>query len=215
GNIAQYLGDGLLVYFGYPVAREDDPRRAVRAALVIMEAIATLNVRLRRERGITLAVRIGIHTGPVVVGEVGGASRREALALGETPNVAARLQALAESDTVVISAATHRLLPGSVTVTDLGAQVIKGLSAPLRAYRVEGDGGAPASLSGSAAETLTPLVGRDQEVGLLLDRWEHVKDGSGPVVLLSGEAGVGKTRRWPGLKDPTPPKPPPPSHTPP
>jgi class 3 adenylate cyclase len=100
GNVAQYLGDGLLVYFGYPVASEDDPRRAVRAGLGIIEAMATLNARLQRERGITLAVRVGIHTGPVVIGEIGGASRREELALGETPNVAARLQAIAESDTI-------------------------------------------------------------------------------------------------------------------
>ena len=121
GNVAQYLGDGLLVYFGYPVASEDDPRRAVRAGLGLIEAIATLNARLQRERRITLAVRIGIDTGPVVIGDIGGASRHEELALGETPNVAARLQAIAESDTVMISAATHRLLRGSVMVTDLGA----------------------------------------------------------------------------------------------
>jgi class 3 adenylate cyclase/predicted ATPase len=201
GNVAQYLGDGLLVYFGYPVASEDDPRRAVQAGLGIIEAMATLNARLQRERGITLAVRIGIHTGPVVIGEIGGAGRREELALGETPNVAARLQAIAEPDTVVISAATHRLLRGSVMVTDLGAQVLKGLPAPLRVYRVQGDGGAANSLDASAAEALTPLVGRDQEVGLLLDRWEHVKDGRGHVVLLSGEPGIGKSRLGRVLKD--------------
>ena len=201
GNVAQYLGDGLLVYFGYPVAREDDPRRAVRAGLGIIEAIAALNARLQRERPITLAVRVGIHTGPVVIGEIGGASRREELALGETPNIAARLQAIAEPDTVVISAATHRLLRGSVMVTDLGTQVVKGLPAPLRAYRVQGDGGAANSLETSAPEGLTPLVGRDQEVGLLLDRWEHVKDGRGHVVLLSGEPGIGKSRLVRVLKD--------------
>ena len=200
GNVAQYLGDGLLVYFGYPVAREDDARRAVRAGLGVIDAIAALNARLQGERGITLAVRVGIHTGPVVIGEIGNASRHEALALGETPNVAARLQTVAESGTVVISAATHRLLPGSVTVTDLGAQVVKGLPAPLRAYRVHADTG-PNSLDASPAEALTPLVGRDQEVGLLLDRWEHVKDGRGHVVLLSGEPGIGKSRLVRVVKD--------------
>lgn len=163
GNVAQYLGDGLLVYFGYPVAREDDPRRAVRAGLGMLEAIATLNTRLQRERGITLSVRVGIHTGPVVIGEIGGAGRHEELALGETPNVAARLQAIAEAGTVVISAATYRLLRGSVTVTDLGAQVVKGLPSPLRAYRVQGEGRTPNSVGTSAAAALTPLVGRDQE----------------------------------------------------
>ena len=201
GNVAQYLGDGLLVYFGYPVAREDDPRRAVRAGLGIIGAMATLNARLQRERGITLAVRVGIHTGPVVIGEIGGASRREELALGETPNVAARLQAIAEPDTVVISAATHRLLRGSVMVTDLGAQVVKGLPAPLRAYRARATARSRIHWDASAAEALTPLVGRDQEVGLLLDRWEHVKDGRGHVVLLSGEPGIGKSRLVRVLKD--------------
>ena len=200
GNVAQYLGDGLLVYFGYPVAREDDARRAVRAGVGIVEALAPLNARLQRERGITLAVRIGIHTGPVVVGEIGGASRREALALGETPNVAARLQAIAEPDTVVISSATHRLLQGSVAATDLGGQMVKGLSLPLHAYRVEG-GGAAGSLDASVAAPVTPLVGRDQEVGLLLARWEHVKEGRGHIVLLSGEPGIGKSRLARVLKD--------------
>jgi predicted ATPase/class 3 adenylate cyclase len=201
GHVAQYLGDGLLVYFGYPVAQEDDPRRAVRAGLGIIKAIAMLNTRLQRERGVTLAARVGIHTGPVVIGEIGSASRREALALGEPPNVAARLQALAEPDTIVISGATRRLLPASITVTDLGAHLVKGLPAPLRVYRVLGDRGVTTSVEMSAAQTLTPLVGRDQEVGLLLDRWEHVKDGRGHTVLLSGEPGIGKSRLTRVLKD--------------
>jgi class 3 adenylate cyclase/predicted ATPase len=201
GHVAQYLGDGLLVYFGYPVAREDDPRRAVRAGLGIIDAIAMLNTRLERERGISLAVRVGIHTGPVVIGEIGGESRREALALGEPPNVAARLQALAEPDTVVVSAATRRLLPGSVAMTDLGSHVVKGLSAPLRVYRVQSDRGTATSPDTSDTRTLTPLVGRDQEVGLLLDRWEHVRDGRGHVVMLSGEPGIGKSRLTRVLKE--------------
>jgi class 3 adenylate cyclase len=108
GHIAQYLGDGLLVYFGYPQAHEDDASRAVRAGLAIIEAIDTLNTRLERDRGIRLAVRVGIHTGLVVVGAMGG-GRHEYLALGETPNIAARLQGLAAPDTVVISATTHQL----------------------------------------------------------------------------------------------------------
>lgn len=194
GHIAQYLGDGLLVYFGYPTAREDDSRRAVRAALGIIDAMVTLNVRLHRERGITLAVRVGIDTGPVVIGEIGGGGRREELALGETPNVAARLQALAEPDTVVISAATHRLLQGSFACIDLGMQAVKGLPTPLRAYRVQDAGAAANTLETDGAGTLTPMVGREQEVGLLLDRWEHVKDGRGHVVFLSGEPGIGKSR---------------------
>jgi class 3 adenylate cyclase/tetratricopeptide (TPR) repeat protein len=201
GNVAQYLGDGLLVYFGYPVAREDDARRAVHGAVGIIEALASLNERLQRERGITLAVRIGIHTGPVVVGEIGGASRREALALGQTHNIAARLQAIAEPNSVVISAATYRLLQSAVAVTDLGAQAVKGLPAPLRAYRVEAAKGAMDSRDVTAAAVLTPLVGRDQEIGLLLARWEHVKDDRGHVVLLGGEPGIGKSRLVSVLKD--------------
>jgi class 3 adenylate cyclase len=110
GHIAQYLGDGLLVYFGYPLAHEDDAQRAVRSGLGMVEALGQLNTRLEQERGIRLAVRLGIHTGLVVVGEVGGGTRQEQLALGETPNLAARLQGLAAPNTLVISAATLQLL---------------------------------------------------------------------------------------------------------
>ena len=201
GHVAQYLGDGLLVYFGYPVAGEDDPRRAVHSAGGIIDELAALNERLRRERDITLAVRVGIHTGLVVVGEIGGSARRDALALGQTPNIAARLQAIAEPDTVVISAATHHLLRGTVAVSDLGAQVLKGLQDPLRAYRVEVRKGPMDARETAAAAPLTPLVGRDQEIGLLLARWEHVKDDRGHVVLLGGEPGIGKSRLVRTLQD--------------
>ena len=120
GHIAQYLGDGLLVYFGYPLAHEDDAQRAVRAGLGIVEALGQLNTRLAQERGVHLAVRLGIHTGLVVVGEVGGGTRQEQLALGETPNLAARLQGIAAPNTLVISAATLQLLGGFFTYQSLG-----------------------------------------------------------------------------------------------
>ena len=120
GHIAQYLGDGLLVYFGYPLAHEDDAQRAVRAGLGIVEALGQLNTRLEQERGVHLAVRLGIHTGLVVVGEVGGSTRQEQLALGETPNLAARLQGLAAPNTLVISAATLPLLGGFFACQSLG-----------------------------------------------------------------------------------------------
>src|SRR3989442_11575604 len=136
GHIAQYLGDGLLVYFGYPSAHEDDAPRAVRAALGIADAMERLNVRLRRERDARLAVRVGIRTGLVVVGEIGSGARHEQLALGETPNLAARLQAIAEPDTVVISSATQRLVEHRFACQDLGFHTAKGVSMPLRAYRV-------------------------------------------------------------------------------
>src|SRR5215831_21250595 len=136
GHIAQYLGDGILAYFGYPAAHEDDAQRAVRAALDILSAMEALNLRLKREKGVDLAVRLGIHTGLVVVGEVGGSGRQETLALGETPNVAARMQALADPDTVVISDATHRLVHGVFVSSDLGMNVVKGMPEPVRAYRI-------------------------------------------------------------------------------
>jgi class 3 adenylate cyclase len=119
GYIAQYLGDGLLVYFGYPQAHEDDAQRAIRTGLGIVDALGQLNARLVSERDIQIAVRVGIHTGLVVVGEIGGGGRQERLALGDTPNLAARLQALADPDTVVLSAATYRLIPGFLPVTTL------------------------------------------------------------------------------------------------
>src|SRR4029434_11239796 len=119
GYIAQYLGDGLLVYFGYPQAHEDDAQRAVRTGLGIVEAMATLNSRLGQKQGVRLAVRVGLHTGLVVVGEMGGGGRQEQLALGDTPNIAARIQGLAAPDTLVISAATQRLIEGYFTCHEL------------------------------------------------------------------------------------------------
>ena len=127
GHIAQYLGDGLLVYFGYPLAHEDDAQRAVRAGLGIVEALGQLNTCLAQERGVPLAARLGIHTSLVVVGDVGGGPRQEQLALGETPNLAARLQGLAAPNTVVISAATFQLLGGFFACQSLGTQLLRGL----------------------------------------------------------------------------------------
>src|SRR5262245_59526637 len=131
GYIAQYLGDGLLVYFGYPQAHEDDAQRAVRAGLGMVEAMGTLNTQLAQEKGVRLSVRLGIHTGLVVVGEMGGGSRQEQLALGETPNVAARLQGLAAPDTVLVSTATYRLIAGFFACQDLGTPTLKGVTEPV------------------------------------------------------------------------------------
>jgi TOMM system kinase/cyclase fusion protein len=194
GHIAQYLGDGLLVYFGYPQAHEDDAQRAVRAGLGIVEAVRGLNTKGPARGGVRLAVRIGIHTGLVVVGEVGGRGKQEHLALGETPNLAARLQALAEPDRVVISGATLRLVDGFFVTRELGPQVLKGVPAPVPVFEVTGEGPARSRLDVVAPVELTPLVGREQEVGLLLDRWEQVEEGRGQVVLLTGEPGIGKSR---------------------
>jgi class 3 adenylate cyclase len=194
GYIAQYLGDGLLVYFGYPQAHEDDAQRAVRAGLGILDAIGTLNTGLEQHKGVQLAVRVGIHTGPVVVGTMGSGGRYEQLALGETPNLAARLQSLAAPDTVAISQTTHRLVQGYFTCDDLGIHSLKGVETTLRVYRVVGESTAQSRLEVAEATGLTPLVGREHEVGLLRERWAQSQDGLGQVVLLSGEAGIGKSR---------------------
>jgi class 3 adenylate cyclase/predicted ATPase len=201
GHIAQYLGDGLLVYFGYPLAHEDDTQRAVRAGLAMVEAMGALATRLEQQHGVRLAVRVGMHTGPVVVGEMGAGGRREQLALGETPNVAARLESLAAPNTVVISAAVHHLVQGYFVCDDLGAPALKGVDTPLQVYRVLGESGAQSRLDVPSPRGLTPLVGREAEVTLLLDRWAQVKDGLGQVVLLSGEGGIGKSRLVQVLRD--------------
>jgi class 3 adenylate cyclase len=201
GHIAQYLGDGLLVYFGYPLAHEDDAQRAVRAGLGILEALEQLNTRLTQERGVQLAVRLGIHTGLVVVGEVGGGTRQEQLALGETPNLAARLQGMAAPNTLVISAATFQLLGGFFACQPLGTPLLKGQAQPLAVYRVLYESMARSRLDAAGSTAWTPLVGREQEIGLLLERWAQVKDGFGQVVLLSGEGGIGKSRLVQVLKE--------------
>jgi predicted ATPase/class 3 adenylate cyclase len=194
GHIAQYLGDGLLVYFGYPQAHEDDAQRVVRAGLGIVKAMAQLHTRLGHERGVQLAVHLGIHTGLVVVGEIGGGSRQEQFALGETPNLAARLQGIAGPNTLVISAATFQLLGGFFACQSLGRHLLKGFAQPLETYQVRYESMARSRLEAIGSTGLTPLVGREQEVALLLERWAQVKEGSGQVVLLSGEAGIGKSR---------------------
>jgi predicted ATPase/class 3 adenylate cyclase len=201
GHIAQYLGDGLLVYFGYPLAHEDDAQRAVRAGLGIVETLGQLNTHLARERGVHLTVRLGVHTGLVVVGEVGGGTRQDQLALGETPNLAARLQGLAAPNTLVISAATLHLLGGFFACQSLGPSLLKGFAQPLEVYQVLYESMARSRLEAVGSADLTPLVGREQEMGLLRERWAQVKDGLGQVVLLSGEAGIGKSRLVQVLKE--------------
>ena len=167
GHIAQLLGDGLLIYFGYPQAHEDDAQRAVRTGLGIVEALRPLKRRLEEERGLRLAVRLGIHTGMVVVGEVGSGHYQEHLALGETPNLAAHLQEHAAPDTVLISAATFRLVQGYFPAEPLGAHTFKGAAAPIPVYRILGESGVQNRLDAVAPTHWTPLVGRDEEVALL------------------------------------------------
>ncbi len=203
GHIAKYIGDGILVYFGYPQAHEDDAQRAVRAGLGIVEGLGRLNQRLAEEHGIELGVRVGIHTGLVVAGEMGGGRTREADAIvGETPNVAARLEALAEPNSVLIGARTYALVEGLFVCEGLGPQRLKGISEPVPVYRVRAESRASSRFEASVERGLTPLVGRAEEIGLLLKRWEQAKDGEGQVVLLSGEAGRRKVAHLEGLPRP-------------
>src|SRR5262249_29165037 len=201
GHVAQLLGDGLLVYFGYPQAHEDDAHRAVRTGLGILDAMGDLNTRLRQDKGIQLGIRMGIHTGLVVVGEMGGEGYREQLALGEVPNVASRIQGLAEPNTVAISAATYRLVQGFFECQALGEHTLRGVTAPVHVYRVLQESGARGRLDVAVTRGLTPLVGRESEGTLLRERWEQVKAGDGQVVLLTGDAGIGKSRLVQMLKD--------------
>jgi len=172
GHVAQYLGDGLLVYFGWPQARGDDAERAVRAGLAILDAMGALNARLAPGDGTRLAVRVGMHTGPVVVAEGGEV-------FGETPNIAARVQAAAESDTVVVTAATQRLVAGLFLVEDRGAHELKGVPAPVGLYRAVRPSGVRGRLAAASARGLTPFVGRGRERQTLADvpmpRWSSAR----------------------------------------
>jgi class 3 adenylate cyclase/tetratricopeptide (TPR) repeat protein len=194
GYIAQYLGDGVLVYFGYPVAHEDDARRAVRAALEILRDLAALAGRVQNERGIALNARLGIHTGLVVVGDVGDGERREQLAVGKTPNLAARIQNVATPGTVVVSDDTYRIVRGFFDFSPLGAHEIRGLSEVVTLYLVVGESGADNRLEVARRAGLTPLTGRDEERTLLEQRWSSVSRSGGHTVLVQGEAGIGKSR---------------------
>jgi predicted ATPase/class 3 adenylate cyclase len=201
GHIAQYLGDGLLVYFGYPAAHEDDAARAVYAGVGIPKAVDALNTRLETDYSVRLSVRIGIHTGPVVVGEMGGGGRHENLAMGETPNLAARLQALAEPGAVVISENTRRILGELFALTPLGAQRLKGISEAVEAYAVIAETARESRFDARQLGMLTPIVGREQELGLMRERWVSAKAGSGQMIVVSGEAGIGKSRVTRALVD--------------
>jgi class 3 adenylate cyclase len=194
GYIAQHLGDGLMVYFGWPQAHEDDVQRALHSGLGIVEAIiTTLNPRLQQEKKVQLTVRIGIHTGPVVVGEMGDGERQENLATGETVNIAARLEGLAAPNTVLISNATARLTRDAFELDDLGPQELKGIAEPINVFQVFGPQEVALDDAGNLPDGGVFLVGRDEEMGLLLRRWQQSKEGLGQVVLISGEAGIGKS----------------------
>jgi class 3 adenylate cyclase len=187
GFLAKYVGDGVLAYFGYPVAHEDDAERAVRAGLEVANAVAGLD-----HRGVLLSARVGIATGLVVVGEIGGGEPNAVV--GETPNLAARLQAEAPPGGVVIAPATRRLAGDWFRYRDLGPRPLKGIAEPVPLTQVLGERSAESRFAAIRAAMLTPFVGREQEIALLLDRWQLASEDEGQVVVLSGEAGIGKSR---------------------
>jgi predicted ATPase/class 3 adenylate cyclase len=188
GFVAKYLGDGVLVYFGYPQAHEDDAERAVRAGLEVIKGVTRLNSRF------PLRVRLGVATGLVVVGDlIGIGSAQEQTIVGETPNLAARLQSIAEPNTVVIAESTRRLIGNLFDCDDLGQMALNGFSEPVPAWRVLGPSGVDSRFEALRTAT-APLIGREEELELLLRRWRQTANGEGRVVLLSGEPGIGKSR---------------------
>jgi class 3 adenylate cyclase len=189
GFVAKYMGDGVLVYFGYPQAHEDDAERAVRAGLELIQAVGALKSTA------PLQTRVGIATGLVVVGDlIGSGEAQERGIVGETPNVAARLQGIAEANTVVISESTRKLLGDLFDLQELGAQGLKGIDSPVRAWTALRPASIESRFEALHASGLTELVGREEELELLLRRWSKAKSGDGQVVLLSGEPGIGKSR---------------------
>ena len=189
GFVAKYMGDGVLIYFGYPQAHEDDAERAVRAGLELVGAVSALKPNA------PLQTRVGIATGLVVVGDlIGSGEAQERGIVGETPNLAARLQGIAEPNMVVIAEGTRRLVGNLFELEDLGTKDLKGISGPVRAFAALRASSAEGRFEALHAAGLTALVGREEETELLLRRWSRTKSREGQVVLLSGEAGIGKSR---------------------
>jgi class 3 adenylate cyclase/predicted ATPase len=196
GFVAKYMGDGVLVYFGYPQAHEHDAERAVRAGLELIRAVGDL------KSGTALQTRVGIATGLVVVGDlIGSGTAQEQAVVGETPNIAARLQSIADPNAVVIAESTRKLLGNLFDLQDLGGQDLKGIGVPVRAWAALPPASVESRFDALHASGLTELVGRGEELDLLLRRWSKAKAGEGQVVLLSGEAGIGKSRLTAGLME--------------
>ncbi|MDE5452336.1 AAA family ATPase [Bradyrhizobium sp. CSA112] len=194
GEVARYFGDGAMAFFGWPYAHEDDAARAIHAALEIVSGVPKISGPA------TLTCRVGVSSGPVVVGEIGDSGTWSMDAVGETPNIAARLQALAAGNTVIISESTRRLVSSAFDFQDLGLQKLKGVTEPLHIYRVISAKSTASRFEAAHAGSLTPLIGRSSELSLLLDRWQKAKEGDGQVVFLSGIPGVGKSRLLHELK---------------
>jgi predicted ATPase/class 3 adenylate cyclase len=190
GHVAQLLGDGLLAYFGYPVATDDAPRQAVKAGLELTSEISKIEV----DAGRRINVRVGIHTGPVIVGNVGSKRHQESLALGETPSLAARIQEVVPAGALVVSSETHHLIEGFFKCDELGTYELKGFPEPRELYRVLSETGPTTRLEAATAFGLTPLVGRQKEADRLAKAWELARGGNSSIHLIVGEAGIGKSR---------------------
>jgi class 3 adenylate cyclase len=189
GFVAKYMGDGVLIYFGYPQAHEDDAERAVRAGLELIAAVTALKTRA------PLQTRVGIATGLVVIGDlIGSGESQERGIVGETPNLAARLQGIAEPNTVVIGESTRKLLGNLFELQDLGASEVKGIAGAVRAWAALRPASIESRFEAFHATSLTELVGRAEQLEVLVRHWLKAKTGEGQVVLLSGEAGIGKSR---------------------
>ena len=189
GEVVRYVGDGIMAFFGYPVAHDNDAERAARAGLAILDTIAQLN---QQQAHTKLSVRIGVDSGRVVVGTGTGNTID---AFGDAANIAARAQGTAGPDTVVVTDASHRLISGLFVVADRGAQTLKGIEQPVQLYQIIRPSGMRGRLAAAAAAgALTPFVGREDELRLLMSRWERAREGEGQVVTIVGEAGIGKSR---------------------
>lgn len=189
GYVARYMGDGVLAYFGYPQAHEDDAERAIRAGLDLTEVVPTLSSE------VTLAVRVGIATGPVVVGDlIGEGASQESAAVGETPNLAARLQSIAPPNSTVIGSTTRRLVAGRFEMTALEGQRVKGIAEPVPVFRVDAVREVESRFDATPRRQMSPLIGRDDELDLMRRRWNRVVAGEFQLVLISGEPGIGKSR---------------------
>ena len=198
GFVAKFMGDGVLAYFGFPRAHEEDAERAVKASLDIAAVVG----KLETPATVNLQVRIGIATGVVVVGDlVGQGSAQERAVVGDTPNLAARLQSLAEPGSIVIAELTRRLLGATFELAQLGPQLLKGFDAPVPAWSVLRQAENVSRFEAARSQGMTPFVGREHEVALLLDRWRDAIEGEGQVVVLSGEAGIGKSRILAALRE--------------
>ncbi|MGH7486819.1 MAG: adenylate/guanylate cyclase domain-containing protein, partial [bacterium] len=198
GHVAQFLGDGVLGYFSFPMAHEDDAERGVRAALATLSAVAAVG----SPGGEHLAVRIGIASGIVVAGDLlGEGAAREHSVVGETPNLAARLQGVAAPGEVVVSASTRNLVGHLFEFRDLGPQYLKGFAAPVAAYAITGERSAGSRFEARQREPLTAMVGRDNELTHLIESWSRVESGKGQLTFITGEAGIGKSRLIRALQD--------------